>query len=101
MKQIVDDAECYLASATRGYHGHGNPAVVFDIDDTLLNTYDYTLASQFGYNPPPTRSGSTTPPFPAVFGMPQLVNFAAAARLHGLLHHRPARRPRPRPPSRT
>jgi hypothetical protein len=59
MKQIADDA------------------VVFDIDDTLLNTYDYTLASQFGYNPATNEVWIDNAAFPAVFGMPQLVNFAA------------------------
>src|SRR5580658_1139848 len=41
MKQIVAGAEGYLAAAIRHHHGVGKPAVVFDIDDTLLNTYDY------------------------------------------------------------
>jgi predicted secreted acid phosphatase len=77
MKQIADDAQGYLANATRGYHGRGKPAVVFDIDDTLLNTYDYTLASQFGYNPATNEVWIDNAAFPAVFGMPQLVNFAA------------------------
>src|ERR1700749_2571461 len=36
MKQIVTRAEAYLGQAAARYHGHGKPAVVFDIDDTLL-----------------------------------------------------------------
>jgi predicted secreted acid phosphatase len=77
MQQIVDGAESYLAAAARGYHGPGHPAVVFDIDDTLLNTYDYTLASQFGYNAATNQIWIDNAAFPAVFDMPQLVTFAA------------------------
>ena len=55
MKQIVDRPEGYLAAAGHHDHGTGKPAVVFDIDDTLLNTYDYTLAEQFGYSPATSR----------------------------------------------
>ena len=51
MHHIVANAEAYLAGAIHQHHGTGKPAVVFDIDDTLLNTYDYTLAEQFGFTP--------------------------------------------------
>jgi predicted secreted acid phosphatase len=51
--------------------------VVFDIDDTLLNTYDYTLAEQFGYTPASNLVWVDDAAFPAVFYMPQLVSFAA------------------------
>jgi predicted secreted acid phosphatase len=51
MKQIVAGAEAYLAAAVHRHYGAGKPAVVFDIDDTLLNTYDYEIAEQFGYTP--------------------------------------------------
>jgi predicted secreted acid phosphatase len=77
MKQIVTDAEGYLGAAAGNHRGSGKPAVVFDIDDTLLNTYDYTLASQFGYNAATNQVWIDNAAFPAVFGMPQLVSFAA------------------------
>jgi predicted secreted acid phosphatase len=77
MKQIVTGAEAYLARAARHYHGSGKPAVVFDIDDTLLNTYDYTLAEQFGYSSATNLVWIDDAAFPAVFYMPQLVSFAA------------------------
>jgi predicted secreted acid phosphatase len=77
MKQIVAGAEAYLAQAARAYHGKGKPAVVFDIDDTLLNTYDYTLAEQFGYTSASNLVWVDDAAFPAVFYMPQLVSFAA------------------------
>src|SRR6202042_1469149 len=78
MKQIVTNAEAYLAQAAARYHGKGKPAVVFDIDDTLLNTYDYTLAEQFGFTPATNESWGDNAAFPAVFYMPQLVRFAAS-----------------------
>ena len=76
MKQIVANAENYLAWASYRPHGHGKPAVVFDIDDTLLNTYDYTLAEQFGYTSASNAIWVNAAAFPAVFYMPQLVRFA-------------------------
>ena len=77
MKQIVAGAEAYLAKAALRYHGNGKPALVFDIDDTLLNTYDYTLAEQFGYTSASNLVWVDDAAFPAVFYMPQLVTFAA------------------------
>jgi predicted secreted acid phosphatase len=77
MKQIVTGAEAYLAQAASRYHGKGKPAVVLDIDDTLLNTYDYTLAEQFGFTSASNQVWIDDAAFPAVFYMPQLVSFAA------------------------
>jgi predicted secreted acid phosphatase len=76
MKQIVAGAEGYLAAAISHHHGAGKPAVVFDIDDTLLNTYDYEIAQQFGYTPASDAVWVNAGAFPAVFYMPQLVSFA-------------------------
>ena len=76
MKQIVAGAEAYLAKAALSHHGRGKPALVFDIDDTLLNTYDYTLAQQFGYDAATNQTWIDDAAFPAVFYMPQLLNFA-------------------------
>jgi hypothetical protein len=77
MKGIVTRAERYLAAAIR-HHRAGKPAVVFDIDDTLLNTYDYEIAEQFGYTPASNLVWINAAAFPAVFYMPQLVSFAAS-----------------------
>ena len=100
MKQIVDDAEAYLGWAIRQHHGAGKPAVVFDIDDTLLNTYDYEIAEQFGYTQASNAVWIDDAAFPAVFYMPQLVSFATG---HGYRcsSSPAARSPRPRPRSRT
>jgi predicted secreted acid phosphatase len=77
MKQIVTNAEGYLAATAHSSHGAGKPAVVFDIDDTLLNTYDYTVAEQFGFDSASNAIWINNAAFPAVFFMPQLVTFAA------------------------
>ena len=77
MKRIVGQAERYLAAAIRHYHGTSKPAVVFDIDDTLLNTFDYTLSQQFGFTSASNLVFVDNAAFPAVFFMPQLVTFAA------------------------
>jgi predicted secreted acid phosphatase len=78
MKQIVASAESYLGWAAHQHHGHGKPAVIFDIDDTLLNTYDYEVAEQFGYTSASNAVWINAAAFPAVFYMPQLVSFAGS-----------------------
>jgi predicted secreted acid phosphatase len=78
MKQIVASSEAYLAAAIRQYHGKAKPAVVFDIDDTLLNTYDYEIAEQFGYTSASNATWIDAAAFPAVFDMPDLVTFASS-----------------------
>jgi hypothetical protein len=78
LKQIVDQAEGYLGWAIHQHHGPGKPAVVFDIDDTLLNTYDYEIAEQFGYTSASNAVWINAAAFPAVFYMPQLVSFASS-----------------------
>jgi hypothetical protein len=78
MHHIVASAESYLGRAIHQHHGTGKPAVVFDIDDTLLNTFDYTLAEQFGFTSASNAIWVNAGAFPAVFYMPQLVSYAAS-----------------------
>ena len=78
MHHIVASAESYLGRAIHQHHGTGKPAVVFDIDDTLLNTYDYTLAEQFGFTSASNAIWVNAGAFPAVFYMPGLVSYAAS-----------------------
>jgi len=56
---------------------NGMPAVVFDVDDTTLNTYNYEIFSSFAYNPVTNADYVNNERFPAVFGMPALVNWAS------------------------
>jgi hypothetical protein len=70
---ITAKAQQYLS------HHHvrdGQPAVVFDVDDTTLNTYNYEIFSGFAYNPVTNADYVNNERFPAVFGMPALVNWA-------------------------
>lgn len=50
MAGIVNDAAKFLRKPNAG-SGTGTKAVLFDIDDTTLNTYDYEIYSNFVYNP--------------------------------------------------
>lgn len=76
-KQVADieqQAGYYLASA---HVSHGKkPALVFDVDDTTLNTYNYEIATQFAYNPVSNAAYVTGERFPAVPGMTTLFNRA-------------------------
>ena len=86
MAGIEKDASHYLDRAVKKFgrhHNHGpqaseTPAVVFDIDDTTLNTYSYEIYSNFVFNPTTNAAFVNSGVFPAVFGMPQLVSHAAA-----------------------
>ena len=72
---IAADAQHFLA------HRHakgGAPAVVFDVDDTTLNTFNYEIFSSFAFNPTTNAQFVTDERFPAVFGMPDLVNWAGS-----------------------
>jgi hypothetical protein len=77
---IAADASKYLARQAHKKH-HGQKAILFDIDDTTLNTYSYEIYSNFVYNP--TTNGyfvnaGSADVFPAVPGMAQLENKAVA-----------------------
>jgi hypothetical protein len=81
MAQIEKAADAYLASS-KARHPHGahskvKPAVLFDVDDTTLNTYNYEIFSGFSYNPVTNAEYVNDARFPAVRGMPSLVNWAA------------------------
>jgi hypothetical protein len=83
MAGIEKKASHYLDRAVKKFNGHGKhasetPAVVFDIDDTTLNTFSYEIYSNFVFNPTSNAAFVNAGVFPAVFGMPQLVDRAAA-----------------------
>jgi hypothetical protein len=79
---IETKAQKYFAKAIKKYHhdDHGSkqPALVFDVDDTTLNTYDYEIFSSFAYNPTTNADFVNNADFPAVFGMPAFVNWASS-----------------------
>jgi len=53
MAGIVDDAEKYLRKPNNGDHPSttATKAVLFDVDDTLLNTYSYEIYTNFVFSP--------------------------------------------------
>jgi HAD superfamily, subfamily IIIB (Acid phosphatase) len=76
MHGIEAGAMTYLRAQSS--HPTAKPAVVFDIDDTLLNTYNYGVALQFGFTSASNGVFVDNEAFPAVFGMPALVNWAGS-----------------------
>jgi hypothetical protein len=84
MAGIVADAEKYLRKPNAG-SGTGTKAVLFDIDDTTLNTYSYEIYSNFVFNPTTNAAFvnaclTTGCVFPAV---PHMVDLEHYAEAHG------------------
>ena len=98
MAGLVSDAEKYLNNPPGSGNGKkfsGTKAILFDIDDTTLNTYSYEIYSNFVFNPGTNAAFvnaclTTTCVFPAVPHMVDLEHFAESQGLHGVLPHRPA-----------
>jgi hypothetical protein len=84
MAGLVSDAEKYLQNPPGSGNGKkfsGTKAILFDIDDTTLNTYSYEIYSNFVFNPTTNAafvnaclSGPCA--FPAVPGMVGLEKYA-------------------------
>lgn len=82
MAGLVADAEKYLRKPNAG-SATGTKAVLFDIDDTTLNTYSYEIYSSFVFNPTTNAAFvnaclTTGCVFPAVPGMVDLEHYAEA-----------------------
>jgi len=61
------------------WHKHGTqPAIILDVDDTTLATWNYEVASNWAYNPVTNATYVTGELFPPVPGMVQTVTAAAA-----------------------
>ena len=73
---IAANAQHFLAH--QHSKGSAKPALVFDVDDTTLNTYNYEIFSSFAFNPATNADFVNNERFPAVFGMPGLVNWAGS-----------------------
>ncbi|MGN6796672.1 MAG: HAD family acid phosphatase [Gaiellaceae bacterium] len=84
MAGLVSDAEKYLNNppgSGNGKNFSGTKAVLFDIDDTTLNTYSYEIYSNFVFNPTTNAAFvnaclTTGCVFPAVPHMVDLEHFA-------------------------
>jgi HAD superfamily, subfamily IIIB (Acid phosphatase) len=80
---IVSHAEHYLGHPHTGrwtHTTHGTKAVLFDVDDTTLNTYNYEIFSNFVYNPTTNAQFVNAEVFPAV---PHMVDLEKYAESHG------------------
>ncbi|MFF3448979.1 HAD family acid phosphatase [Streptomyces sp. NPDC002667] len=71
-KRHIDQA------ARKAHHRHEKAAVVFDIDDTLLLSLDYEKKTNYTYNSASWAAYVAQADRPAVFGSPDLVNYAAS-----------------------
>ncbi len=80
VRGVEAGARAWIAADAR--HGRGaRPAIVLDVDDTTLSTYNYESEQGFGYTPASNAAYISSKTMPAVFGMPDLVNWAAG---HGV-----------------
>ncbi len=79
MAGIVRDAEKYLGKPHPGGNkpsNQGTKAVLFDVDDTTLNTYSYEIYSNFVYSPTTNGAFVDAAIFPAVPHMVELEHYA-------------------------
>ena len=76
-RSVAASGTRYLAAPHRSYK---TKAIVLDVDDTTLNTYNYEIASNWAYNPTTNATFVTGQLFPAVPGM---VDLATAAQREG------------------
>ncbi|MEV0265198.1 HAD family acid phosphatase [Streptomyces sp. NPDC050617] len=66
-------------NSKHGSHGkHSKPAIVLDLDDTTLLSYNYELEQGFHFTPESQDEYLKNKDMAAVFGMPELVNRAQA-----------------------
>ncbi|MER7974278.1 HAD family acid phosphatase [Streptomyces sp. NPDC096080] len=78
LARLDSAARKYIDSAARTAHHKGKkPAVVFDIDDTLLLSLDYEKRYNYTYNSASWAAYVDKADRPAVFGSPELVRYAA------------------------
>src|SRR4051795_2128036 len=72
---VARDGKRYLAQR---HHTHGTKAILLDVDDTTLLTWNYEIASNWAYNPTTNAQYVNGQLFPATPGMVALATQAAA-----------------------
>ena len=72
---------------------HCEAAIVLDVDDTTLTTWNYEIASNWAYNPDDQRQLRDRPDVPRHSGHGRDGQQGSRGRLRDLLHHRPAEQP--------
>ena len=74
---VAKKGEQYLWERAHGWwHPHGIKAIVLDVDDTSLATWNYEIFSNWAYNFTTNSQFVTNQEFPAVPGMVELANKA-------------------------
>ncbi|BAC74091.1 Secreted acid phosphatase [Streptomyces avermitilis] len=77
LARLESGAKRYIDKAAHKAKRHGDkPAVVFDIDDTLLLSLDYEKKTNYTYNSTTWADYVAKADRPAVFGTPELVAYA-------------------------
>ena len=72
-RSVAADGKRWLASPHRT---RGTRAILLDVDDTTLLTWNYEVFSNWAYNPAPAAQYVAAQRFPAVFGMVDTVRTA-------------------------
>jgi HAD superfamily, subfamily IIIB (Acid phosphatase) len=72
-EKVAGSGERWLSHPHRT---HGTKAIVLDVDDTTLLTWNYEIFSNWAYNPATNATFVTEQRFPAVFGMVDLARTA-------------------------
>jgi hypothetical protein len=75
---VAADGARWLATGWRGKAVSGTKAIVLDVDDTTLATWNYEVFSNWAYNPTTNGAYVNGQLFPAVPGMVDMVRKAAA-----------------------
>jgi HAD superfamily, subfamily IIIB (Acid phosphatase) len=75
---VAADGAHWLAARVHAQNPTGIKAIVLDVDDTTLATWNYELYSNWDYNPTTNGTFVTGQLFPAVPGMVAMVDQAAA-----------------------
>jgi predicted secreted acid phosphatase len=75
---VSDRGEWTLAREANRHRRPEHPAIVLDVDDTTLATWNYEIASNWAYKPDTNAAYVTGQLFPAVPGMVDMVTKAAA-----------------------
>ena len=90
---VADEGGHWLAARAHAHYKSGMKAIVLDVDDTTLATWNYEVYSNWDYNPTTNATFVTGMLFPAVPGMVDMVPAGEGRGLHDHLDHGPARRP--------
>jgi hypothetical protein len=71
--KVAAAGERWLAAS---HHPHGTKAIILDVDDTTLSTWNYEVFSNWAFNPTTNGTFVTEQRFPAVPGMVDMVRAA-------------------------